>query len=366
MKLFNPNILQSIFTFLFLQNYKPTYLIFFSTNKCEAKCKHCFYWKQTNNNISELSIIEIEELARNLGPMIQITVTGGSPELRDDLYDILYAFIKHCSPVNITLCSNGNYPEILYRTAKKALSNFKNLHLTIDISLDGLNEKHDSIRGLNGLFSNVIHSYSLLKELKKEYPNLRLGCGLVVSGLNSETAMETAKWAINNLPIDNFTPVLVRGEPREKEALIVLPDVFKNISDDVEKLLIKGELKGYSNFTKINNSKDIIQKQLIYKIYKEKKSFIRCSALRETAVVYPDGRVGCCELRSESVGNLRNHNMDLKHLWESSKAKTLRKLIKVNNCYCWHQCFLSASIVKDHRMWMNLTKTFIMGKNDRK
>lgn len=359
MKLFNTNNLQSIFTFLFLQYLKPTYLIFFTTNKCEARCKHCFYWKETNQNITELSKIEITELARNLGPMVQITITGGSPELRNDLYDILYAFAKYCTPINITLCSNGNYPDILYRTARNVLSDFKNLHLTIDISLDGLNEKHDSIRAINGLFENVIQSYSLLKELKKEYPNLRLGCGLVVSGFNDDTAIETAEWAINNLPIDNFTPVLIRGEPREKEALNVHPGVFKNIADKVEKLLINGDLTGYSVFTKVNNSKDIIQKQLIYKIYNEQKSVIRCSALRETAVVFPDGTVGCCELRNESIGNLRNFNMNLKHLWKSLEAKTIRKLIKENNCYCWHQCFLSASIIKSHRMWMNLIKTFI-------
>jgi MoaA/NifB/PqqE/SkfB family radical SAM enzyme len=358
MKQWKKYSLQSIFTFLFLQNRKPTYLLFFSTNKCEARCKHCFYWKETNQNISELSKSEITELARNLGPMVQITITGGSPELRNDLYDILYAFIKYCSPINITLCSNGNYPDLLYRTAKRVLSDFKNLHLTIDISLDGLNEEHDSIRGINGLFSNVIHSYSLLNELKKENPNLRLGCGLVVSGINKDTAIDTAEWAIKNLPIDNFTPVLVRGEPREKEALNVLPDVFKNIADKVEKLLINGDLKGYSGFTKVINSKDIIQKQLIYKIYNEQKSVVRCSALRETAVVYPDGTVGCCELRGESLGNLRNFDMNLKHLWKSPETKKIRRIIHEDNCYCWHQCFLSAAIIKSPKMWMNLTRTF--------
>jgi hypothetical protein len=195
-----------------------------------------------------------------------------------------------------------------------------------------------------------------LKELKKEYPNLRLGCGLVVSGFNEDTAIETAEWAINNLPIDNFTPVLVRGEPREKDALNVRPGVFRNIADKVEKLLGNGDLRGYSGFTKIINAKDIIQKQLISKIYVERKLEIRCSALRETAVIYPDGMVGCCELRSESLGNLRSFDMNLKHLWKSPEAKTLRRLIKANGCYCWHQCFLSASILKSPKMWMRLIR----------
>lgn len=359
MKLFGFNKLQSIFTFLFLQNYKPSYLIFFTTNKCEARCKHCFYWKDTNQNISELTIDEITEFARILGPMLQITITGGSPELRTDLYEIVYSYIKYCSPLNITLCSNGNYPEILYETAKKLLSDFKNLHLTIDISLDGLNEEHDSIRGINGLFKNVIQSYSLLKDLKNDYPNFRLGCGLVVSGINVGTAFETAAWAINNLPIDNFTPVLVRGEPRDEKALNVQTDVFKNIADRVEDLLIKGDLKGYAGFKRVINSKDIVQKKLIYKIFNEKKPVVRCSALRETVVVYPDGKVGSCELRDESIGNLKDFDMNLKRMWKNPETRKIRNSIKENKCYCWHQCFLSASVIKSPVMWLSLFKTFV-------
>jgi MoaA/NifB/PqqE/SkfB family radical SAM enzyme len=359
MRLMNTDKIRSIFTFLFLQNYKPSYLIFFATNKCEATCKHCFYWKEANQNISELTTAEITDFAKKLGPMLQITITGGSPELRTDLYDILYSFTKYCSPLNITLCSNGNYPEILYETARKILSEFKDLHLTIDISLDGLNKEHDEIRGVNGLFKNVIHSYSLLKELKSDYPGFRLGCGLVVSGINESTAIETANWALKNLPIDNFTPVLVRGEPRDEKALNVLPDIFRNIADRVEELLIKGDLKGYSGFKKIINTKDIVQKKLIYKIFKEKRAVIRCSALRETAVVYPDGKAGCCELRSESIGNLRDFNMNLKQMWKNTEAKRFRNSLRENKCYCWHQCFLSASIIKSPAMWLSLFKTFV-------
>jgi len=73
------NIIKSVFSFLFLQNRKPSYLLFFVTNKCEARCGHCFYWKETNKNNHELSLAEITELAKKLGPMVQITITGGSP-----------------------------------------------------------------------------------------------------------------------------------------------------------------------------------------------------------------------------------------------------------------------------------------------
>ena len=95
------------------------------------------------------------------------------------------------------------------------------------------------------------------------------------------------------------------------------------------------------------------------KIFNEKKSVVRCSALRETAVVYPDGKVACCELRNESIGNLRDFNMNLKDIWKNTAARNFRNSIKENKCYCWHQCFLSASIIKSPEMWLSLFKTFV-------
>ena len=353
------NIVRSLFTFFFLQNSKPSYLIFFVTNKCEAKCKHCFYWKEINTDIAELSVNEIKKMAAGLGPMVQVTLTGGSPELRADLPEIIRIFVINCSPINITLCSNGNYPDILFRIVKDILSEFKDLSLTVDISLDGLYEEHDSLRGINGLFSNVKRSYDLLKNLKTAHPNLRLGCGLVVSGFNDNVAVETAEWAINNLPVDNFTPVLVRGEPRCTEALDVRADVFQHISEKVRVLLQIGRFKGYSSFPRIINSKDILQKRIIYQTYLEKKQIIRCNALRETAVIYPDGKISCCELRSESPGSIREFNMNIKSVWRSQIVKDLRKKIKAGKCFCWHQCFLSGSIIKSRSMWFQMVKLLL-------
>jgi MoaA/NifB/PqqE/SkfB family radical SAM enzyme len=359
MKALQWNYLEAIFTFLFMQNRKPSYLIFFSTNKCEAACRHCFYWAEANHEMSMLSKEEIDLLAKKLGPVMQVTITGGSPELREDLYDIIRSFATHCDPINITLCSNGNYPEVLYRTVNLLLKDFKELPLTVDISLDGLYEEHDSIRQIDGLFNKVLRSYSLLNELKKTYPGLRLGCGLVVSGFNKDTAVQTAKWALENLPIDNFTPVMVRGNTRENEALNVSPEVFKTISDEVRGFLKNGNLRGYTHFTRIINAKDIVQKELIYRIRKEKNHIVECSAMHETAVVYPSGTVGLCELREEQAGNLKDYDMDLKKIWRSDKAKSLREIVRAEECFCWHQCFLSAPVIKSPAMWGKLIRTYL-------
>jgi hypothetical protein len=347
-----PPSLTSLAKLFLFQKYKPSYLLFFVTNRCEASCSHCFYWKKRNTKTKELTLDQITEFAMRCGPLVQVTLTGGSPDLRQDLSDIAIQFWKYCSPINMTLCSNGNDPEKLFADVHKICQLYPYAALTVDISLDGLHEEHDQLRGIDGLFDNVIRSYRLLHNLRSRYPNLRLGCGLCVSGLNTTTAYATACWAMENLPLDNFTPVLVRGEPRASEALQVDSKVFLLIANEVESRLRKGAFKGYARYSGIINRKDIIQKRLIYSIYNSRKSPIRCSAAYETAVVYPDGSVGVCELRNEILGYLNDVDMDITAIWRSPQTKKLRVAIKNEKCYCWHQCFLSPTIVKSPRLWV--------------
>jgi len=64
----------------------PVYIMMYVTHRCDARCGHCFFWRELNTNQQdELTIDEIDKLARSIGPALQITLTGGSPELRNDL-----------------------------------------------------------------------------------------------------------------------------------------------------------------------------------------------------------------------------------------------------------------------------------------
>lgn len=299
-----------------------------------------------------MSLDQFEGFAKRLGPVLQVTLTGGSPELRRDLADIASIFFKHCRPMNITLCSNGNHPDKLYDDVAEVYRRHPDCRMTVDISLDGLHEEHDWLRGVAGLFDNVVRSYRLLETMKRSHPQLRLGCGLCVSGLNKQSALETARWAMENLPLDNFTPILVRGEPQNRGALQTDPEVFLAIAREVEKRLSKGTFRGYASFSGIVNKKDVIQKQLIYDIYTSQKSPIRCGAARETAVIYPDGTVGGCELRDDTLGTLSAHGMSIRDVWKSEAARDFREKIRVEKCWCWHQCFLSPTIMKSPRLWM--------------
>jgi MoaA/NifB/PqqE/SkfB family radical SAM enzyme len=343
--------------FLLPPTHRPSYLLLFITSRCKASCGHCFYWKRANRSEQELSLEELEKLAKSIGAILQVTITGGSPELRDDLAEIAIMIGKICKPVNMTLSSNGGEPEKLSDAVAKMLEDVPGLKLTVDISLDGLFEEHDMLRNVPGLFNDVCRSFDALAALRKRHFSLRLGMGLCVSGLNQHSAEKTARWAIEHLPIDNLTPILVRGEPRNPSAISCDPDLFLNVAGLAEERLTTNQFRGYASFPLVANAKDILQKRLIADIAKGRRPRIRCSALRETAVVYPDGAIPGCELRDEIIGNLRTVDMDITRIWRSGNANTFRKLVGRQRCCCWHQCFLSASIMKTPRMWPILLKT---------
>ncbi|HEX05237.1 MAG TPA: radical SAM protein, partial [Bacteroidetes bacterium] len=278
--------------------HRPVYLLLFVTNSCHARCAHCFYWRETNKPVQTLSLPEIDSLCASLGPMVQVTLTGGSPELRDDLPQIVNIVRRRCHPLNLTICYTGDLPEVIEAQVRESLEANPGLKLAVNISLDGLGSDHDRYRRRKGLFDRAVESVKRLTQVRDDYPNLCVGCGICVHGLNSDGAIATARWAMENLSLDNLSPVLVRGDTYDQDARNGDVEAFLEIANFTRDRLHSGEFRGYSTAThRLINAKDIVQKEMIAEIARGGSMPVVCSALHDTAVVYADGSVPICEMR---------------------------------------------------------------------
>lgn len=336
----------------------PVYVMMYITHRCDARCKHCFFWKELNKQKSqELSSNEIDMFAKSLGPVFQVTLTGGSPELREDLPTLARSFFKHCNPYNITICMNGFHTSKIIGDVEEILNTCPNLNLTIGLSLDGIGKEHDELRGMKGLFDNVIRTFEGLSSLKSRHKNLRLASAIVVSGLNYKTAEKTALWVRKNLPIDSLKPILVRGDPREKEAVSESArKVYFKIRDN-DYINLHSEFKRGDSFYRLAViTKEIKQRELIGQILETGKSPVICSASLENIVVHANGDVLGCELLSQKLGNLRDFNMDVKYLWYSGSAKEFRTKKIKEQCCCYHHCFLAPAIFRTPSQWLGLAR----------
>ncbi len=69
-----------------------------------------------------------------------------------------------------------------------------------------------------------------------------------------------------------------------------------------------------------------------------------CEAGRFVGVLLPDGELRACELRPESLGNVRHYNYDLGAAWSSSAARATRRTIRAERCRCTHECYVNPTL----------------------
>jgi radical SAM protein with 4Fe4S-binding SPASM domain len=343
---------------------KPIYLLNFVTNRCNAACDHCFYWEELNTNVrSELTVEEHQRIARSLGAMFQVTFTGGSPELRKDLPELVYEYHRHCLPAHMTFCMLGYSTDMIVSHVTKMLERCNGQKITIGISLDGIGDEHDEYRKLPGLFDRVVKTVHGLAAVRARFPNLRVAIGMTVHGLNRHKVEHTAAWARQNLPIDILKPILVRGNPlnpetRHEDSMQDCIDKYDRITDFDREWLIA---KGMSKFTAMDyviNAKENVQRNLIKHISQTGDSPVTCSGARETAVLYPNGNIAGCEMRENVLGNMRSADFNFEKIWFGDEAKHFRDTTgAVEQCQgCYHHCFISPAIFRTPAYWLPIGK----------
>jgi radical SAM protein with 4Fe4S-binding SPASM domain len=118
----------------------PSYVLWDCTRRCNLNCRHCGASKETYGN--ELTTEQVKGFLNELAAMRVkfFAVTGGEPTLRTDLIEVL----SHAGVLGIRtgIASNG----FLIDAAKARQLKEAGLS-SIQISLDGTEDVHNSIRG---------------------------------------------------------------------------------------------------------------------------------------------------------------------------------------------------------------------------
>lgn len=128
------------------------------TYQCNLRCQMCNIWKMTDHRY--LPILDYNKLPATLA---DINITGGEPFLRPDIVELTAAIAKTCPRAKIIFSSNGFAPDLIIERIKAVLTKTKNIGVAI--SLDGLGQIHDQIRGVPGTYDNAVATIKKLKEL---------------------------------------------------------------------------------------------------------------------------------------------------------------------------------------------------------
>ena len=336
---------------LFHKNIFPEQVTLFVTNRCNLRCKHCFYWQSLNRKDNEFTIEEIEKVSKSMGRFSFLSLGGGEPFLRDDIADIVNLFITENKVSRISIPTNGFLTERIVELTEKILkvSNAKGkTKIIVKVSFDGINQQHDKIRGVKGSFENAVKTFLHLKELKHRYTNLRLGVLLTLSRLNEYSLWDTYKWIKENLCPDVVGLNFVRGNIQD--------ETIKEVDLDNYLRLYSHILQDYNGFYSVYKSK---VSEFIAEIVRTKKYPLKCYAGSISVVIDSLLNVFPCENLGQKIGNLRDYEYNFKKLWFSENALRIREYLENSGCCCTCECNLQMNSFFNIQQLFDLVKKTI-------
>lgn len=321
----------------------PFVITFSVTNQCQSRCKTCNLWKIYKEDPSlknkELKLHEIEKIFKKIGKIYFFNVSGGEPYLRKDLPQIIELACKYLKPDVIHIPTNAIATNLIENQTIEILKLMKKnnweIPLTVKPSFDGIEEQHDKLRGVKGNFKNLLRTIEELKKIKRDYPNLHVGVGTVISKFNFKDIDKISNYGLY-LDVDTYISEIAE----EREELLTINSGITPIFREYEQAInyfskrTKELMKKKKGLNKITMAFRLVYYQLALKTIKKRKQVIPCYAGWTNAHITPYGDIWFCCILGNLVGNLRDSNYDLSEVWHSKKAGKVRRSIKNKVCYC--------------------------------
>ena len=281
------------------------------TYRCNARCNMCSRYKRPSSPDEEISLDTI----RKLPPMYLTNITGGEPFIRTDLKEIVRELYKKSD--RIVISTNGFFTDRIIDLCNE----FPNVG--IRISIEGLEETNNAIRGLDDGFNR---GYTTLKKLvEMHHPDV--GFGMTVQDANAKDLVPLYKLS-DELNMEFATASLHNSFYFVESNNIIKdrPMVAKNFENLINELLKSNSPKKWF--------RAYFNHGLINYIYGQKR-LLPCDMAFDTFFIDPYGDVMPCNgtKEKEVMGNLNEQSWD--ELWNSEQAENVRKKVRSCNRNCW-------------------------------
>jgi MoaA/NifB/PqqE/SkfB family radical SAM enzyme len=320
----------------------PLNVVVSASYRCNSRCGTCNVWRTDNaapfghddgHDEPDLSLDELDRIFASLGHApYYLTFSGGEPFLRQDLVEIVASGYRHCQPGAITIPTNGLLPDRIPGAVESILRAAPRAQVIVNLSLDGLEQEHDRIRGVPGNWGRAMRTLEGLRTLKR-YPNFVLGIHTVVSRFNVDRLPEIAAGLMALRPDSYITEVA--------EERVELGTMGAEITPSAEQYAVAARVlieqvhaHRASGFARITQGFRAQYYGLASRILAERRQVIPCYAGWASAHIAPNGDVWTCCTRAERVGNLRAARYDFPTVWRSSRANELRGSIRRGECAC--------------------------------
>ena len=308
------------------------------THLCNLRCKHC-YQEEYNNHMKKedfyIILDRLENWLRGKDLVPQINLTGGEPLLHPNFFEFLEEITKR--KFRFSILTNGTM--IDKGTAKKI--KYYN-PLFVQISLDGIKETHDNIRG-NGNFEKALQG---IDNLKSE--GVKVLVSFTAQKSNYKDFKELAKICQNHKVDKLWWDRVVT----EDENLYLSTEQFKELVK-VSNNLIHG-FHLFQNYSCVTNQRSL-------QCIGTKDCGYRCNAGKGLIIILADGSLMPCRRLPFVIGNIKEDELEsiikgspiMRELSEFYAPKECYGCKELNKCYGGSRCVTYAQTDKLYKKDIN-------------
>jgi MoaA/NifB/PqqE/SkfB family radical SAM enzyme len=289
----------------------------------------------------DMSLEEIEGIFRQLPQMDSVRLSGGEPFVRKDVGEIAESAQERLNPWFLHITTNGFLTDRIVNFLERRP---KKLPLYLLVSIDGLAEKHNRIRGVKKAWEWVNNTLAAVAPRQKEL-NLWLGVNQTVvddEGLDEYFRLKDylKRYGTQNNLVFAYD---VSATYNLEDAINVAPQH-------------QGEYSSFGHFSQAKLQEFFPQvgeqlKEYPWKDRMAKRYYFRgmenrllrqkgepnppCVALSSHMRLLPDGKIPVCQFNNNIVGDLRESSFE--EIWYGSKINKSRRWVR--NCPgCWAEC----------------------------
>lgn len=281
------------------------------TYRCNAHCNMCDCFRDPTRPEEEITLDDINKLPE----MAFTNITGGEPFIRHDISKIVSELYKKSD--RIVISTNGYFTDKIIALCEEFPK------VGIRISIEGLQETNDKIRGIPNGFNR---GYSTLKRLV-EMGHPDVGFGMTVQDMNCEDLVPLYDIS-NELGMEFATATLHNSfyfrktDNKIDNKLQVSRNFEKLINELLKSKSPKKWFRAYFNHGLINY------------IYGNKR-LLPCDMSKNAFFVDPFCDVIPCNgmAKKAVMGNLREQSWE--ELWNSAQAEKVRECTRKCDRNCW-------------------------------
>ena len=297
------------------------------TYRCNARCVMCNIWQTPPEE--RLSPAEWVNIPTSLK---HVNISGGEPFLRDDLPEIVQVVRERCPAAKLIISTNGISTKRIVQSMERIV--YIDPRIGVGISIDGIGENHDRIRGLKGVYEKAIQTLQALKELGIK--DLRIAFTAVEENIDQ---MKDVYDLSRRLDVE-FSCVVAHDS-----------DIYFRTSGIRFNSLTC--LREQLNLVVLSELKTFVPKRLLrsyfysglYGLVENGERILPCLAGTASFFLDPTGELYPCNVLNSSIGSIRSE--PFAKLWNSQKATQVRDKVAVCGKPCWMMCSARSSIKKN-------------------